>query len=284
MAANTGVRGRMVVRLSHAALVTAALLAAGVAHAQSPAQPLQPIGSPPAMAPVSAQSTPTSIDDLLDQSTDEDDAPPQLAAPGLTSQQLDARILGGAAAAQSLQGPMDGAWSLQATADKVALYTFQFVDSPKPPANLEGAWRDLRRGDGLSSTGLIADVQRSGALLQASFYPKGGIEAASVSLIQQADGNWAGQLTQGGLTTAVQMVRSEPLLNVAPLRNPGSGVVSPYHTDNTRAAPVRKAKGKAVRSKSARKATVNKSRAKTGGAKTARAKKATKKVATKKTR
>jgi hypothetical protein len=167
--------------------------------------------------------------------------------------------MGGAAAAQNLQGPMDGAWSLRATADGTALYTFQFVDPPNPSATLEGAWRDLRRGEGLSGTGLIANVQRSGSLLQASFYPKGGVETASVSLIQQADGNWTGQLTQGGVTTPVRMVRNEPMLNVAPLRNPGLGVVSPYHTDNTRAAPVRKAKGKAVRGK---KGTVKKAPAK----------------------
>jgi hypothetical protein len=217
-------------------MLIAALALAGAARAQD----VRAAPSPPA-AP-----GPMSIEDILNQSTDLEpsEAPPPPAADvGLTAEQLDLRIRGASAAAQGLQGPMDGTWSLQSD-DGAGLYTFLFVDQPGPAATLEGAWRDLRRGEGLSGTGLIANLQRTGGLLQASFYPKGGVETAAISLIQNSDGAWSGQLVQGGITTPVRMIRNEPMLNATPLRYAGAGVVSPYRSPaaNTRVAPAPKKK------------------------------------------
>ena len=231
-------------------MVLTALAVMGAACVR--AQTLQAVG--PALAVAAAIAAPTSIDDILEQTTDvePDEAPPPPPADvGMTSDQLDNRIRGASAAAQSRQGPMDGTWSLQGENGE-PLYTFLLVDSARPPATLEGAWRDLKRDEGLSGTGLIADIRRTDTLLQASFYPKGGQETAALNLIQGGDGDWAGQLVQGGVTRPVRLIRSEPLLDVAPLRVAGSGVVSPYRTpaSNTRVAPARK---KIVKKKTARK-------------------------------
>ncbi len=260
-------------RARRTVLIIAVLFTATAARAQAPA-PLQPVDTPQAPAPATVltqpapralpgvaappplaappTSAPTSIDDLLDQSTDvePDQAPPPPPADyGLTSDQLDQRIRGASAAAQVLQGPMDGAWSLQGP-EGDALYSFLFVDPNRPAATLEGAWRDHRRGEGMSATGVIANLQRTANLLQASFYPKGGAETATLSLIQNADGGWTGQLVQGGVTTPVRMIRNEPMLNVAPMRVAGAGVVSPYRS----VAPARKVvKKKVVKKRVARK-------------------------------
>ena len=270
----------MAISTPRIALTAAALLAATAAYAQ----PLTTVDSPQATAPAvvppqpAARALPSvgapqplalppaSIDDILDQQTDvepEEAPPPPPAELGLTAEQLDTRIRGASAAAQVLQGPMDGAWSLEGTGGE-ALYTFQFVDSPGAAASLEGAWRDLRRGEGLGGTGLIANVLRNGGMLQASFYPKGGVETAAVSLIQQGDGGWAGQLTQGGATIPVRMIRSEPMLTHEPIRGAGAGVVSPYRAASAnQAAPARKVvKKKAVKKRVAKKPVRKKAPAK----------------------
>ena len=273
----------MALRAPLLALTAALVLAAASARAQ-PA-PLQSVDAPQSTAPATVLPAPApgrlpevatpapiavppaSIDDILDQSTDmePDQEPPAAPADyGLTSDQLDTRIRGASAAAQVLQGPMDGAWELVTQAGD-ALYTFLFVDSARPASTLEGAWRDLRRGEGLSGTGLIASLMRTDNLLQASFYPKGGQETAALSLIQDGGGGWTGQLVQGGVTTPVRMIRNEPMLNVAPIRVAGAGVVSPYRTPaaNTRAAPARKVvKKKAVKKRVAKKPVRKKAAAK----------------------
>lgn len=221
--------------------------------AEVPGQPATILpGAPPTPLPGVADpaplpTTPASIDDILDQTTDvePDPAAPQPPEPlnlGLSSETLDLRIRGASAAAQIMQGPMDGAWSLQDETG-AALYSFQFVHTAGPNPSLEGAWRDHRRGEGLGATGLIAAVSRNANLLNASFNPKGGAETAMLSLTEIAGGSFIGQLTQGGVTTPVRLVRTEPMLNAEPFSTAVAGVVSPFRRPVEAAppAPVRKA-------------------------------------------
>jgi hypothetical protein len=285
-------------RRALALLLTFALASPGsLALAQAQTSPLQSVDPAPAARPEPATVLPppparalpatprpkplavppTSIDDLLNQGTDLE---PQGAAPvapsdsRLTSEQLDLRIRGASAAAQALQGPMDGAWTLRDD-QGTALYTFQFADPANNPSGaLEGAWRDLRRADGLGGAGLIASIQRGPGRLQAAFNPRGGpggaSDTASVSLTQGADGSWTGQLNQGGAVQRVRMIRTEPMLNAAPLRTAAGDVVSPYRTpaSNTRAAaPAAKAKKGPAAKRSKTKGGAKKSASKTAPAK-----------------
>jgi hypothetical protein len=144
----------------------------------------------------------------------------------VTSDDLDRRIRGTSAAAQTLQGPLDGRWSL-AEEGGAELYTLLFVDNGR--GALEGAWRDVTRGAGLTATGVIDNLSRDGAALNASFYPRTGQATVSLNLLQLPDGTWTGDLDQGGARRGVRLLRDEPLLAVAPVFG-AAGVVSPYRT------------------------------------------------------
>jgi hypothetical protein len=262
--------------LTASALIAVIMGVAGSALAQTLSAPLESIDTPGAPAtaltvpaskalpevasPAPLAIPPASIDDILNQSTDVEPDQPQptpTADIGLSAELLDVRIRGASAAAQVMQGPLDGAWSLQDPSGAL-LYTFQFVHAAGPGDALEGAWRDHQRGEGLGGTGLIDEVRRTANMLQASFSPKGGVELAAVSLIERADGGWNGQLTQGGTTTPVSMIRSEPMLTVEPIRVATAGVVSPYRAP-VNAAPARPAVKKApVKRRVVKKAPVRK--------------------------
>lgn len=158
---------------------------------------------------------------------------------------LDRRIRGTSAAAQSLQGPLDGRWSL-ADQDGAPLYTLLFVDNGR--GALEGAWRDVTRGAGLTATGVIDTLSRDGAALNATFQPRTGQSTVSLNLSQRPDGSWTGDLDQGGTRRGVRLLRDEPLLAVAPMFG-ASGVVSPYRTAATRPAVAKPAVKKTVAKK-----------------------------------
>ena len=158
---------------------------------------------------------------------------------------LDRRIRGTSAAAQSLQGPLDGRWSL-ADQDGAPLYTLLFVDNGR--GALEGAWRDVTRGAGLTATGVIDTLSRDGAALNATFQPRTGQSTVSLNLSQRPDGSWSGDLDQGGARRGVRLLRDEPLLAVAPMFG-ASGVVSPYRTAATRPAVAKPAVKRKVTAK-----------------------------------
>jgi hypothetical protein len=228
-----------------------------------------------AIAQAAAQTpaaSPTTVDDILEQAAkaeaaaepSEEDAETRGVPAGPipynnlgSADELDKRIRGASAAAQTLQGPLDGRWSL-ATSDGVQLYTFLFVDSGR--GALEGAWRDVTRGEGLTATGVIDNLRRDGGVLNASFDPRSG-QQVSLNLSQLTDGSWSGDLDQGGQRRAVRLLRAEPLLDSAPMFG-AAGTVSPYRTSATRPAAVRaapaRASKKAVKKKGARSAASKK--------------------------
>ena len=108
---------------------------------------------------------------------------------------IDERLRASAAAAQSLQGPLDGGWTLVG-ASGAAIYAFQFVDPPGGSQTPEGVWRDLRRPMTPGDIGPVDSLVRSGATLTLRFSPIVGKGPTVVALKAGADGAWTGELRE----------------------------------------------------------------------------------------
>ena len=119
---------------------------------------------------------------------------------------IDARIRASAEAAESLQGPLDGAWSLVSAAG-AAIFAFQIVDKPGGRDPLEGVWRDLRRAPAAGDIGVIATLFRGSDTLTIGFVAKPGQPAIDIELKSGADGRWTGELREAGASTAVSLRR-----------------------------------------------------------------------------
>jgi len=216
-------------------VMAAALIASPALAQQTPATTP---ASPPTDAPVSTAAPaapdsaqiPQAIDPLADlisqsnQSTDEDaaEAAPSKPAPrhkgtilpipppepsttpdGAPSkaQVYELRVKGSVAAAQSLQGPLDGAWRVTG-ADGSEIYALQLVDKAGGLGELEGAWRDVRRPGSVGSTGLIEELRREGDDIVVRFSPRVG-RSSVLTLRPSGYERWSGQLVENGVTVAV---------------------------------------------------------------------------------
>lgn len=131
--------------------------------------------------------------------------PAGTAGGGSIAEAYDLRIKGSILAAQGLQGPLDGNWTL-ASPDGTTLYALQIVDPAGGYGGLEGAWRDVRRPGAVGSTGLIDVVDRSSGELVARFSPRSG-QTATVTLRPLGDGGWSGSLNENGVDTPVTVRR-----------------------------------------------------------------------------
>jgi hypothetical protein len=127
-----------------------------------------------------------------------------LAAPLMALAQPDgnvgARISSSAAAAQNLQGPLDGTWALEGVRGRT-LYVLQIVD-PVSGGDLQVAWREAAAGGRL---GTVTHVRRLGDVLTFSIDDRG--QTIRVSLRRGAGGVWRGQLHMGGGAMAVRLRR-----------------------------------------------------------------------------
>jgi len=119
---------------------------------------------------------------------------------------IDARIRASAEAAESLQGPLDGAWTLVSAAGG-AIFAFQIVDKPGGREPLEGVWRDLRRAATPGDIGVIATLARGSDTLTIGFIAKPGQPAVDIELKSGAGGQWTGELREAGAVTAVSLRR-----------------------------------------------------------------------------
>jgi hypothetical protein len=119
---------------------------------------------------------------------------------------IDARIRASAEAAENLQGPLDGAWTLVSAAGR-PLYAFQIVDKPGGRDPLEGVWRDLRRPAVPGDIGMIDSLSRGLDFLVLTFSVKAGDPPVMVQLKSGPDGGWAGQLREAGVTITVKLRR-----------------------------------------------------------------------------
>jgi len=215
--------------------VATAPAASPPAPAPQPAVPV--VAAPP--APDTATSADQAVDPLADliaqsgpQTTDEEETAPQAplpphrptilpipapdppSVPGTganpavpqgaympTAEAYDLRVKGSILAAQGLQGPLDGNWTITGP-DGAALYDLQIVDPVGGYSPLEGAWRDVRRVGAVGSTGLIDFVDRSSGDFLTRFSPRAG-QLATLALRPAADGGWSGRLNENGVETAV---------------------------------------------------------------------------------
>jgi hypothetical protein len=261
------------------AVVFSVVLAASPALAQQSPATAPPAQAPPVASAPPAVEAPQALDPLADlisqsgQDMDEDQAETAakpaprrkpnilpIPAPGETSpaeQVYELRVRGSIAAAQNLQGPLDGQWRV-AGPDGTPLYALQIVDKAGGEAPLEGAWRDLRRTGAPGSTGLIDDLQREGEGLSARFSAREGGQASVLTLSPDADGRWSGQLVEDGATRSVAV---EHLLPEAPPGYEARGArpyVWPPRASTGRAAPAKAVcstkgkKGKALKAAKAK--------------------------------
>ncbi|WP_158278103.1 hypothetical protein [Caulobacter endophyticus] len=196
----------------------------------NPDAPIPLVAAPSAAGPstiTTPPAPPVTTDPLADliaasgpQTTDEEDEAPAAPAPrhkptvlpipapepsatatagGAMSveQAYELRVKGSIAAAQGLQGPLDGGWVLRG-ADGAALYSLQIADPAGGYGPVEGAWRDLRRTGAVGSTGLIDSIERTydgGAAVRFMTRPGAG---STLALSAGPDGAWSGRLTEDG--------------------------------------------------------------------------------------
>jgi hypothetical protein len=118
---------------------------------------------------------------------------------------IDARIRGSAEAAEALQGPFDGAWTLISSGG-APLYAFELVDRPGGREPLEGVWRDLTIASVPGDINLVDALERSDAALVIRLNVGSGHEVV-IRLKQEASGGWAGQMSKEGVTAPVRLRR-----------------------------------------------------------------------------
>ncbi|ATC33706.1 hypothetical protein CA606_15940 [Caulobacter vibrioides] len=187
----------------------------------------------------------------------EPEAPTTPGAYMTTAQIYELRVKGSVAAAQNLQGPLDGSWKVTG-ADGTQLFALQIVDKAGGASELEGAWRDVRRPGSVGSTGLIDDLRQDGDLIIARFSPRGG-DSAVLTLRRAGYEFWSGELYESGSSLAVQ---AERILPQAPPGYEAQGrgpYVWPPRVAASRPAPAAKAvcstkgkKGKALKAAKAK--------------------------------
>lgn len=139
--------------------------------------------------------------------------PPELARTGVLIDAYDKRvesrwgvddpfyngtIRGGAAAAQSRQGPLDGSWRL-AGADGAALYALELVEEAGG-TSLEGAWReDIAATAGAvtpAKSGFINLIGREPGRTVLRFLEPGAAAPTVITLQPMLDGTWRGELAR----------------------------------------------------------------------------------------
>jgi len=120
---------------------------------------------------------------------------------------VDERIRSSAAAAEALQGPLDGPWTLISAAG-APIYAFQLVDRPGGQGMVEGVWRDLRRPSMPGDIGLIDQISRSPTALTITLNASPGQSVVMISLHPDPAGMWSGELREGASTTQVKLRRN----------------------------------------------------------------------------
>lgn len=158
----------------------------------APRPPTVPVNVPP--RPRTARDAPVHIDEV--------DRTPE-GPPSPVDLSYEARLRASFAAAQGMQGPLDGRWTLISNGE--ALYDFQLVDTGSAP--LEGVWRDLRRPAAPEATGFLTDISRTGGQLSFTFQPTAEGPAATVILVASPEGRWSGEMVDAGRRKAVALRR-----------------------------------------------------------------------------
>lgn len=171
--------------------------AAPPSEAGLPAGP-QPYATlaPPPRRPRTELGAPVHIDEL----GRSPDGPPNARDIGYES-----RMRSSFAAAQGLQGPLDGTWTLVGD-DGRELYGFELVD--RSGRELEGAWRDPTRVGAFNGSGFLDGIVRDGGRLTLSFRPQANAPAAVATLQAGVDGRYSGEIVDRGERRRVTLRRN----------------------------------------------------------------------------
>ena len=175
--------------------------------------PTPPVAPPVPAAPVLPASTvqPAQAPPAAPVAPDGEDGPPGSNAQAGVGE---SQIRTGYQTAEATRGALDGRWRLSLDSGQV-LYVFQFSDSggaPDPRATtpmspqVEGAWRDMRRPDGLNASGMFETVRRYGANITIVF-DEGDPPQPQTLTLQPLGSAWTGDLTIAGVRTGVTMTR-----------------------------------------------------------------------------
>jgi hypothetical protein len=127
-------------------------------------------------------------------------------AQGEPGNPVDVRVGSSFNAAESLQGPLDGSWTLVSAAGQ-PIYAFQLVDRPGGQGPLEGVWRDLRRPVTPGDIGFIDSLIRGPDTLSITLNAARGAPAVTITLHTGPDGAWSGTMRGNGAEAAVTLRR-----------------------------------------------------------------------------
>lgn len=116
----------------------------------------------------------------------------------------EARMRATFAAAEGMQGPLDGRWVIRDAG--IEVYDLQVVD--KGQGSLEGAWLDPRRRGAAGASGFIDDIAREGLTLTVRFRPRPGVDPTTLSLQAGPEGAWNGVMVERGERREVGMKRN----------------------------------------------------------------------------
>jgi hypothetical protein len=111
-----------------------------------------------------------------------------------------------ARAAEALQGPLDGGWTLSDARGR-PLYSFRMVDQGQGMGLAQGAWRDLAAGEGPFTSGFVDSVGYDGGKLMLRFYESGPDDLVVLTLTPSSAGVWPGELWRHGAVTKVSFKR-----------------------------------------------------------------------------
>jgi len=173
--------------------------------------PTSPVASPVPAASVQPAQAPPAATPAAPVAPDGENGPPASNAQAGVGE---SQIRTGYQTAEATRGALDGRWRLSLDGGQV-LYVFQFSDSggaPDPRATtpmspqVEGAWRDMRRPDGLNASGMFETVRRYGANITIVF-DEGDPPQPQTLTLQPLGSAWTGDLSIAGVRTRVTMTR-----------------------------------------------------------------------------
>ena len=114
-----------------------------------------------------------------------------------------ARLRESGEAAQALQGPLDGTWTLRDNRGDAVLL-FQITD-PAGGGPLEAAWREPGAG---GAAGVVETIARRGDLLSILFTQTDGAGHVDLRLKRFSQGSWWGHLVEAGHVSPVILRRA----------------------------------------------------------------------------
>ena len=126
-----------------------------------------------------------------------------VASPPTGETAFDVRMRDSIAAAQALQGPLDGHWTLYAGGRGILVVA---IVDPADGGPLQAVWRDPgQSADG--GVGVVQEVKRTGRRLRLTFTRPKKTRPTTIDLIGDSRQGWRGRLDDGGSRCSVVLRR-----------------------------------------------------------------------------